>query len=194
MKKSRQSKRAKKQKTGFLFYLFLIFVLFAISTGASYHYFKPSFTFESSFIDKFGARRLEDRDQDKKEGSLRLYKSSQYAPSMWYDSGSRKDTLLNIAENVIRRYIKPYSVRLLDLYMDKEGIIYIDLSDGLRKNFKGDAFEEFSIIAGLYRSIKTTIPDFTALQILIEGREADSFGGHIDISKPIGEEVAGDIR
>ncbi len=77
--------------------------------------------------------------------------------------------------------------------MDKEGIIYIDLSNGLRKNFKGDAYEEFSIIAGLYKSIKTTIPDFTALKILIEGREAESFGGHIDISKPIGGEIAGSI-
>ncbi len=194
MKRSRRNKRAKKKKTGFLFSLFVICVLFAISTGMSYQYFKPRFAFESSFIDNIGHRRLQDKDQAKKEGPLRLYKSSKYAPSIWYDTESRKDALLTIAEKVIRRYIKPYEAELLDLYMDKEGIIYIDLSDGLRKNFKGDAFEELNIMAGLYRNIKSTIPDFTALQILIEGKEAESFGGHIDISKPIGEEIANNIR
>jgi hypothetical protein len=31
------------------------------------------------------------------------------------------------------------------------------------------------------------------MKILIEGREVDSLGGHIDISIPIGEEIAGII-
>ncbi len=77
--------------------------------------------------------------------------------------------------------------------MDKEGVIYIDLSDEIKKNFNGDALEELRIVVGLYKGIRSTILDFTALKILIEGKEVESFGGHIDISKPIGEEIAENI-
>ena len=85
--------------------------------------------------------------------------------------------------------MQPYNVRLLDLYMDKNGDVYVDLSDELRKNFNGDASEEYQIIAGLYKNIKTNIPDFKSLKILVGGKEAESFGGHIDISNPIGETI-----
>jgi hypothetical protein len=77
--------------------------------------------------------------------------------------------------------------------MDKDGIIYIDFGDELKKNFRGDALEELNIIGGLYKGIKSAVPGFNALKILIEGRETESFGGHIDISRPIGEEIAESI-
>ena len=73
--------------------------------------------------------------------------------------------------------------------MDKNSDIYVDFSDELRKNFNGDASEERQIIAGLYKSIKANVPDFESLRILINGKEAESFGGHIDISVPIGDAI-----
>ena len=132
--------------------------------------------------------------RSREKGSLRLYGDSGRKQDDQDSAVLRKDTLLVVAEDIIRKYVKPYSVRLLDLYMDKEGVIYIDFGGELIKNFKGDALEELRIIAGLYRGIKSTVPGFTALKILIEGRETESFGGHIDISKPIGGEIAEAIR
>jgi hypothetical protein len=49
------------------------------------------------------------------------------------------------------------------------------------------------VIARLYKGIKFKVPGFTALKILINGKETESFGGHIDISRPIGEEIAESI-
>jgi len=164
-------------------------MLFLLSTGVSYLYFKPRFALKSSFVEALKSSEPKAKHPDKHQASSRLYKPYRHDSSIWYNADYRKDAVLVMAENVIRRYIKPYGVRLLDLYMDREGVIYIDLSNDIRKNFRGDAFEEYSIIAGLYRSIKVTIPDFTALKILIEGKEVESFGGHIDISKPIGERL-----
>lgn len=168
----------------------MIAVLF-ITAGASFIYFKPRFSFESSFISDItsGNRGTAEETEETDPGDL--YKGGYSASS---EDEGREDSVLVIAEDVIREYIKPYNIQLLDLYMDSTGVIYIDISDELRKNFRGDVLEELDIVAGLYSRIKEAVPGFTALKILIQGREADSFGGHIDISKPIGEDIAVTIK
>ena len=185
MKKSRRSKK----KRGIWLYLFVLVLAFVASSGASYYYLKDKLVFESSFIADIEARK----DQPGEKDSLRLYESSQQKHLIQDSVVLRKDTWLFVAEDVIRKYVEPYNVRLLDLYMDKEGVIYIDFGAELKNNFRGDALQEMRVIAGLYKGIQSTIPGFTALKILIEGKEAESFGGHIDISSPIGEEIAGTI-
>jgi hypothetical protein len=192
MKRSKRNKKAYKKKT-FWSYVFVLIILFAVSTGTSYLYFKDKFVFESDFIADIEARHDRAGNEAQKKGSLRLYKANEKNQSVRDSIVLRKDSLLVVAEDIIRKYVRSYKVKLLDLYMDKEGVIYIDFGDELKKNFKGDALEELRIIAGLYHGIKSTIPGFKAMKILIEGREAESFGGHIDISKPIGEEIAESI-
>lgn len=189
MRKSKKSRKARKRKNPLLFMIVLAAV-FTASVVVSYFYFHEIFSFESSFIEEIEARRAgADKNRLKKE-SGRLYESGHEDTSVQGSVVLRKDELLVAAENIIRQHFEPYKVRLLDFYMDKRGIIYIDLGGELKRNFRGDVFEELALIAGLYKNIKSTIPDFTALMILIEGRETDSFGGHIDISGPIGEEIA----
>ncbi len=192
MKNSKQNRRKRKKKVRWL-YLFVLIVSFVISTGMSYFYFKQKFAFESSFIADIESRHAKAAHKEQEEGSLRLYKSDEHVPAARSGTIFRKDTLLVVTEDIIRKQVKPYGVRLLDLYMDKEGVIYVDFGDEIKKNFNGDAFEELLIIAGLYKGIKLTILGFTALKILIDGKEVESFGGHIDISKPIGEEIAENI-
>jgi hypothetical protein len=184
MKKSRRSK-----KPGRWFFMLVLFISFSASAAAAYFYYKEEFTFESSFIADIESRQAAAELLKKKKADMRLYDTSDAGSGLVY----RKDTMLVVAEDIIRRHLKPYKVRLLDLYMDKEGIIYIDFGDELIKNFKGDALEELNIIGGLYKGIKSAIPGFNALKILIEGRETESLGGHIDISRPIGEEIAESI-
>jgi hypothetical protein len=186
-----KSKRSKKPQA-WLFML-VLFISFSASTVVAYFYFKEEFTFESSFIADIESRQAAAERIKKKKADMRLYDAAKSTS----DTGSglvfRKDTVLVVAEDIIRKHVKPYKVRLLDLYMDREGIIYMDFGDELKKNFKGDALEELNIIGGLYKRIKAAVPGFKALKILIEGRETESFGGHIDISRPIGEEIAESI-
>jgi hypothetical protein len=107
------------------------------------------------------------------------------------DSGLNNDAELAAAENSIKKYLESYNTGLIDLYMDSSGIIYIDMGDELKKNFKGDASEELNIITGLYKSIEAAVPGFRALKILINGNETETLGGHIDISMPVGGDIAG---
>lgn len=192
MKNSERNNKKNKKKRVWLYPLVLV-ATFAISTGSSYFYLKEKFMFESDFIADIESRLADSTDKDDDEDSLRLYESSEHVPSIAGGAVLRKDTLLVIAEDIIRNHVEPYDVKLLDLYVDKGGVVYIDFGSEMKNNFKGDALEELKIISGLFRGMKSTFPGFTALKILIEGREDESFGGHIDISKPIGEEIVESI-
>jgi len=169
-------------------YLIAIILALTVSTIASFFYFKPKFAFKSSFIEEIESRRLKTRLQEDKKDSPALYQPPA-VKSTGDGNEHGKGMLLAALEDAIKKYIQPYNVKLLDLYMDKYSDIYVDFSDELRKNFNGDAYEELQIIAGLYKSIKENVPDFKSLRILINGKEAESFGGHIDISCPIGEAI-----
>ncbi len=185
MKKAR---RTRKKKEHFRFYLLAVILVFASATTASYFYFKPKLAVKSPFIENIESHHAK---EEGKEGDMqRLYDSP--GSDLTKDSNRPgRDALLVTAEDVIRKHIAAHGAELLDLYMDNNGIIYADFSSGLRKNFRGDAAAEYRLISGLYKSIKEVIPDFTYLKILIGGKEVESFGGHIDISKPIGEELKG---
>jgi hypothetical protein len=186
MKRSPQIKKNRQNVGSWRFFLIVVSVLL-ITSGASYLYFKPKFSFESPFIANMNSKESGISEETGEGDPSDLYKDS--SPVI-YEEEFRQDTVLVIAEDVITKVIKPYKIRLHDLYMDRTGVIYIDLSDGLSKDFRGDVLEELNIVAGLYSRIKTSVPGFTALKILIQGKEVESFGGHIDISRPIGEGIA----
>lgn len=187
MKKIWQNRgRGKAESKRFLFVMVLFFL---ISAGASYFYFKPVLSSKSS-VETYSAAQPDIKQKDTKEGPQRLYKSNGEDGST-LEPGSSNGSELAAAENSIKKYLEPYNTGLIDLYMDSSGIIYIDMGDELKKNFKGDASEELNIITGLYKSIEAAVPGFRALKILINGNETETLGGHIDISMPVGGDIAG---
>lgn len=171
-------------------FLMVLVIIFAVSAGGSFFYFKDKFAFDSSFLADIVARQDKKTAEKPKTDSGRLYESSRQEPDIQDGTLIRQDAQLVAAEDTIRKYIGPYKVRLLDLYLDNEGVIYIDLGEEIKRNFSGGAIEELKLIAGLYKGVKAAVPGCTALKLLIQGSEAESFGGHIDISRPIGDEVA----
>ena len=190
MKGRRQSRHTKKKSVkGWIGkYIILTLVVFLVSATASYLYFKPKFMLVKPVtpVEQRPANYLSKRHKVPE----RLYRPvGKDLMIIEETEGLRRNNILAVAEEAIKRHIKPYGADLLDLYMDKEGIIYIDLSNGLRKGFRGDALEEYSIIVGLYRVLKEEVPDFKAFKLLIEGRETESFGGHLSILRPIGEVI-----
>ena len=188
MKKTWQNKgRGKPESKRFLFVMVLFFL---ISAGASYFYFKPMLSSKSS-VETYSASQPDIKHKDTKEGTQRLYKLNGEDASALNGSGLNNDAELAGAENAIKKYLEPYNTELIDLYMDSSGIIYVDMGDELKRNFKGDATEELNIIAGLYKSIEGAVPGFRTLKILINGNETETLGGHIDISMPVGGEIAG---
>ena len=99
-----------------------------------------------------------------------------------------------IAEAVIEEFFRqassgvssiPEEVKLLGLYMDAEQMLYIDLSDEIRRNFRGDAVSEYLLLKGLYESLVSNMREFSDVKILVEGKELESVGGHFYLKYPL---------
>ncbi|UCH79722.1 MAG: hypothetical protein JSW20_08155 [Nitrospiraceae bacterium] len=190
----KKMKKGKKKTGARLWYSAIILLLaYALSAGASYFFLKDKFAFESTFITEIEARQALHEHKKKLRKTGRLYKTRESIPLVKSGTMSRKDRMLVLAEDTIKKMVEENDVKLLDLYLDRNGVIYMDFSDELKKNYDMDIAQELTFLAALFNGIRSSVPGLTAMKILIEGREVDSLGGHIDISIPIGEEIAGII-
>jgi hypothetical protein len=186
-------KKNKRFNNTTLFFLLILIAAFAVSMGASYFYFKGKFEFDSSFLEEIESRQAKTERKEQKDNGLRLYEPGDIASESSDDADLQNVVDLAAAEDITRKYLKEFDTKLLDLYMDKDDVVYVDLGNELKKNFRGGVSDELNIIAGLYKGIEQAVPELKALKILIEGHEAETLGGHIDISEPIGKEIAENV-
>jgi len=109
-----------------------------------------------------------------------------------------------IAEAVIEEFFKPtaangvsaipHNVKLLGLYKDEGQMLYIDLSDEVRRNFQGDAMSEYLLLKGLYESLVSNVQDFQDCKILIEGKEIETLGGHYYLKYALKNTFSAEIK
>ncbi|MBI4709695.1 MAG: GerMN domain-containing protein [Nitrospirae bacterium] len=172
-------------KTGanFWTYLLIAFVVFTAGAIGSYFYFKPRLALELPFIADITAKEKAKKYPWGKEKTVEEI----------FTAGEGKelidDTIITGIENSVKKNLKSYDVKIIAVSIDKDGVFYIDLSSELKKSFKGDASEEYDIIEGLYKSLKENMPDITAIKILMDGKNTDSLGGHMDLSAPLAGKV-----
>ena len=112
----------------------------------------------------------------------------------------RRTTQIAIAEAIVEEYLKgptgvktsdmPKDARLLGIYLEENKILYIDLSDELRRNFHGDALTEFLFLKGLYESLSANLGAIEDVKVLIEGGERETLGGHLYLSYPLKDMVS----
>lgn len=108
------------------------------------------------------------------------------------------------ADAIIEEYLKgpgngktsqvPQNVKLLGLYKDQAQVLYVDLSDEIRRNFQGDALTEYLLLKGIYESLVSNLQDVRDVKILIEGKEAETLGGHFYLKFPLKNTVAYDFK
>lgn len=80
----------------------------------------------------------------------------------------------------------PKGTALHEVYIDEQSTAYLDFSHHLKDGHIGGTTGEALTVSAILRTIKANFPDqIRKVQILIEGLETDTIGGHIDISKPL---------
>ncbi len=136
--------------------------------------------------------------------SLRLYYPIGTRLDMVEKKVPRRTKQTAMAGAVIEEYFKgpgngkaspiPQNVKLLGLYKDSSQMLYVDLSDELRRNFQGDALTEYLLLKGIYESIISNIQDVQDIKVLIEGKEAETLGGHIYLKYPLKNTAAYDFK
>ena len=109
-----------------------------------------------------------------------------------------------IAEAVVEEFFKqtvaegvssiPQNVKLLGLFKDEGQMLYVDLSDEVRRNFQGDALSEYLLLKGIYESLVSNVQDFQDVKILVEGKEIETLGGHFYLNDPLKNTFSAEIR
>ena len=80
----------------------------------------------------------------------------------------------------------PKGTLLYEVYVDEQSTVYLDFSHHLKDEHIGGTTSEALTVAAILRTVKVNFPDeIRKVQILIEGLETDTIGGHVDISKPL---------
>lgn len=80
----------------------------------------------------------------------------------------------------------PTGTLLYEVYVDEQSTAYLNFSHHLKDGQIGGTTSEALTIAAILGTVRMNFADdIRKVQILIEGLETDTIGGHIDISKPL---------
>jgi spore germination protein GerM len=71
-------------------------------------------------------------------------------------------------------------------YLTDEGVAYADFSSQIRENLPGGSESELLAIYSIVNSLALNVEQIKKVKILIEGNEADTMAGHIDLRQPFG--------
>ena len=79
----------------------------------------------------------------------------------------------------------PEGTLLRALYMTDRGDAFVDVSRDLSSGHSGGSLDELLTVYTIVNAVTINVPEIGAVQILIEGREADTLAGHVDLRRPL---------
>ncbi|HYA87365.1 MAG TPA: GerMN domain-containing protein [Nitrospirota bacterium] len=74
-------------------------------------------------------------------------------------------------------------IKLKALYLDGQGTAYIDLVPFQHRDISASAGEEFLAIAAMVNTVMQNFDEIKQVRFLVDGREAQTLAGHIDLSR-----------
>jgi len=74
-------------------------------------------------------------------------------------------------------------IRLRELYLDGSGTAYVDLTPGKQKDVRASAWEEQLAIYALVNTLLQNFEVIRQVELLLDGREAQTLAGHMDLSR-----------
>lgn len=79
----------------------------------------------------------------------------------------------------------PKGTTVRGVFLGAHGEAYVDLSPEVRTGHGGGTMNETLAVFAVVNAITSNLPDVSAVQILIDGKEVDSLAGHVDLRQPI---------
>lgn len=83
----------------------------------------------------------------------------------------------------------PPDTKLRTVFFTTTGEVYVDLSADIQTNHPGGTTNETLTVYALVSALTSNLPAVTGVQILIEGREVDTLAGHLDLRRPIEQDL-----
>jgi len=98
-----------------------------------------------------------------------------------------KETVVELIKGPKGRLIPalPPHTRLLTLQMDQNGVAKVNFDETLSKEHPGGSSAEMLTLYSIVNSLTLNFPQIKRVQILIDGKEAESIAGHISLKQPV---------
>lgn len=80
----------------------------------------------------------------------------------------------------------PTNSRLRQAFYDEERrLLYLDFNDALVANLNPGSAIELAVMGSLMRTLAVDFPEIERVQILVDGLEIETLGGHLDLTRPL---------
>ena len=105
--------------------------------------------------------------------------------------GGEEDAIRRVVEELARgprgdgAPVLPSGTRVLRVFRNREGTVFLDLSGEFRQGHWGGAAAEEATVTALTSTLAAGFPDVRAMQILVEGAAVETIAGHVAIGDPI---------
>lgn len=102
--------------------------------------------------------------------------------------------MVTTAESLLEEYLKGIrgdiaDMKVLGVYRDRNNLLYIDFSASFRKAFTGGIRQEYYLLKSLYETVIRNVDGVNDVKVLLDGKEAESIGGHFSTLHPLRETV-----
>jgi spore germination protein GerM len=79
----------------------------------------------------------------------------------------------------------PADTKLRDVFVTERGDAFVDLSSDVSAKHPGGSLNEIFTVYTIVNALTVNLPAITRVQILIDGKEADTLAGHVDLRHPL---------
>jgi hypothetical protein len=79
----------------------------------------------------------------------------------------------------------PEGTTLRGVYVSDQQEIFVDLDATVRAKHAGGSMQELLTVYSIVNTILVNLSNASGVQILIDGREADTLAGHVDLRRPL---------
>lgn len=79
----------------------------------------------------------------------------------------------------------PAGVTLRGLFVSQSNEVFVDLDPVIKSRHAGGSLQELLTVYTIVNALLTNVPSLQQVQILIDGHEADTLAGHVDLRRPL---------
>jgi len=84
----------------------------------------------------------------------------------------------------------PQGAMLRALFVTAQGEAYVDFSPEFASAHPGGSTNELLTIYSVVNALTANLPGITSVQLLVNGKELDTLAGHVDLRRPLTQNVA----
>lgn len=82
----------------------------------------------------------------------------------------------------------PFSLRVRSAYLLRDGVLVLDLEESVKYNRDASAARELQVVRSVVRTLTKNFSNARRVKFLVNGDEAETLAGHVDVTRPLGPE------